>query len=159
MNRYAIHKGKIFGDFEVLGREGKNKVICKCINCGHKKIFAISTVRVGRPAKCAYCNKNYGRTAERVERYPERKVTKDTVKLICWYYAEGESIEEICGWLHRNKDLVMKILTESIKNGKYSEYVLLSGCIDQEKATERMRAFEQQAKEAERTAVSKKKRR
>lgn len=158
MSRYTTQKGKIFGDFEVVAGKGAKKVVCKCRNCGHEKIFARSTIHAGNPAKCPRCNVMYGQTRA-IAKYPERKVTKDTKKLICWYYAEGDSIEEIVILLHRNEDMVIKILTESIENGKYTEYVFLSECIDQAKAYERMRDFEKQTKEIKRTAVLKKKRR
>ena len=144
MSRIANYKNKEFGDFKVVKRLHGNKFMGKCRHCGHEKCFVEATVKKGYPAKCPKCNKTYkvfNAKKKKGECYPERKITRDTYKLVCWLYAEGYSIEDISDTLHRNEDVVERILSECIENGKYSEFVYMSQMINFNKAMERMRRW------------------
>lgn len=140
----------IFGDFKVVAKRPGRKVLAECRYCGQRKIYSEATARSGYMSKCYACNPSYRRTKTKKKTYAERKVTEDTKKIVCWYFAEGDDIDDICNILHRNKDEVLRILTACIKNGKYSEYVFLSQAINYQRAMERMRKFKEKMEAEER---------
>lgn len=133
----------IFGDFKVVAKKENRRVLGECRYCGQRKVFAVSTASSGYKAKCPNCNETYKQPIIKKKAYAYRKITTDTKKLICWYFAEGDEIDDICDMLHRNKDEVLRILITCFNTGKYLEYVFLSQIINCQKAVDRMREFKE----------------
>lgn len=58
----------------------------------------------------------------RRKRYNPNPMTPLTIKMICWYTEDGDSVTDIAGLIHRPKQKVQKILDECLLDGRYDRY-------------------------------------
>lgn len=58
----------------------------------------------------------------RRKRYNQNPITPLTIKMICWYTEDGDSVADIAGLIHRLKQKVQKILDECLLDGRYDRY-------------------------------------
>ena len=55
-------------------------------------------------------------------KYNQNPITPLTIKMICWYTEDGDSVTDIAGLIHRPKQKVQKILDECLLDGRYDRY-------------------------------------
>lgn len=55
-------------------------------------------------------------------KYNPNPITPLTIKMICWYTEDGDSVKEIAALIHRPKQKVQKILDECLLDGRYDRY-------------------------------------
>lgn len=55
-------------------------------------------------------------------KYNQNPITPLTIKMICWYTEDGDSVTDIAGLIHRPKQKVQKILDECLIDGRYDRY-------------------------------------
>lgn len=83
------------------------------------KLGIIKTIRMNRrsPEELAKLQKKIVRI-----KYNPNPITPMTIKMICWYTEDGDSVKEIAALIHRPKQKVQKILNECLLDGRYDRY-------------------------------------
>lgn len=116
-DRYMREKYPDMSTAEIANKLNRSEAAIRQRAC---KLGIVKMRRIFRLTK----SKRQGNTKQRAERkrYNPNPITPLTIRMVCWYTAEGDDVKEIAALVNRPVEVIQKILDACLSDGRYEKY-------------------------------------